>query len=163
MIHSLSHFQHEKLTKKKEKKVWPQKFFWNFELWPSGVGSICIFFKTPLKACSQGQFASLCQFLSTSDQPNPNDKSKRYSCKSEKILACEKFLSSLKKILASLKNSRIVWKNCRVRGLNPMPNMANFGQISSKTVPRAIFGSQYEVENGIFGNFWFQSIKSPYM
>ena len=33
--------------------------------------------KTLLQACSQGQVASLCQFLSTSDQPNPNDKPKR--------------------------------------------------------------------------------------
>jgi len=30
-----------------------------------------------------------------------------------------------------------------------MPKMTNFGQICSKTVSRAIFGSQYEVENGI--------------
>ena len=29
--------------------------------------------KTPLKACSQGQVASLCQFLSTLDQANPNE------------------------------------------------------------------------------------------
>jgi hypothetical protein len=66
----------------------------------------------------------------------------------------EKILSSLNKNFhESEKNSRESENNSRVRGLNPMPKMANFGQISSKTVPRAIFGSQYEVENGIFGNF----------
>jgi hypothetical protein len=30
-----------------------------------------------LRACFQGQAASLCQFLSTSDQPDLNDKQKR--------------------------------------------------------------------------------------
>jgi hypothetical protein len=35
------------------------------------------FEKTPLRAGSQGQVASLCQCLSTSDLPDPNDKPKR--------------------------------------------------------------------------------------
>jgi hypothetical protein len=39
-------------------------------------GQIWKFWKTPLRACSQGQVASLCQFLSTSDMPDPNDKPK---------------------------------------------------------------------------------------
>ncbi len=46
-----------------------------FEL--SVQGQICKFWKTPLRACSQGQVASLCRFLSTSDLPDPNDKPKR--------------------------------------------------------------------------------------
>jgi hypothetical protein len=37
-------------------------------------GQIWKFWKTPLRACSQGQVTSLSQFLSTSDMPDPNDK-----------------------------------------------------------------------------------------
>jgi hypothetical protein len=39
-------------------------------------GQIWKFWKTPLRACSQVQVASLCQFVSTSDLPDPNDKPK---------------------------------------------------------------------------------------
>ena len=54
------------------------KFRVKFDLWPLLVGvHFWKISKTPLQVCSHGQVASLCRFLSTSDQPNPNDKPKR--------------------------------------------------------------------------------------
>jgi hypothetical protein len=48
----------------------------NFDLSVWGqIYKICK--KKTLQACSKGQVASLCQFVSTSDQPDPNDKPKR--------------------------------------------------------------------------------------
>ncbi len=39
-------------------------------------GQVWKFWKTPLQAWPKGQVASLCQFVSTSDMPDPNDKPK---------------------------------------------------------------------------------------
>jgi len=74
-------------------------------------------------------------------------ESEKNSRRSEKILACEQKFSEYEKILSSLnknfheseKNSRQTEKNSRIRGLNPMPKMANVGQISSKNSPEGHF------------------------
>ena len=44
-----------------------------------------------------------------------------------------------------------------------MPKMTNFGQICQKMVPMANFESRIVVENEIFGDFQYESLKSPYM
>jgi hypothetical protein len=49
-------------------QIWPLTLLVGVHFWK--------FSKTPLQASSYGQVASLCQFLSISDQPNPNDKPK---------------------------------------------------------------------------------------
>ena len=41
--------------------------------------------------------------------------------------------------------------------------MTNFGQICPKMVPMAIFESRIMAENEIFGDFQYESLKSPYM
>ncbi len=70
--------QIEHAVSKRQSKTWFRgKISTKFDLWPLPVRSILGNFKNAFRACLYGQVACSCQFLSTSDLPDPNDKPKR--------------------------------------------------------------------------------------